>query len=631
METTVNNLGNSVAGVGLGGGRRHMRGVPGRVGISIRRLCPPVRVRSRRYGTLCLRHLTLNDLVFIEGLRRAGGVEPREAVIRVISHQLERPTLQRVEEWSDKLLLRVGNIWVAQNRWTAALGSTPSDDPVSVVAPVEVTPAPASSLTFEGLRDDAFSLVDEANEQARSCLRKLHWNVTANLGAALGFDRLRRQAVQTHVFRAAVADFTRVAGFAADIARFRAAPPDLNVFPVASLKDVFGAFPGITAPALPIEAPDLSPFRDIIDSTALSGVSADVVRQAREFDAVGIVSLPDILGAHVRRALADVQEQADALVGIRETVRSINAWRADGLLTAMGRLQADWEPQLSGIGDVFAALTGPYETILGFLRHQAEDLFRGFRAPTDRHLAFFGQVIRGKEALDSTGLGYLEHFISPRWLAQVGRTDVRTRAATLTRRLHQVTCSSEFEAALFEDFGQFRELRPWRNALRQALDNHRRRQYHASIAGLLIIVEGVLTELMYARREAVRFNGKPHQVDVGGKMKRDGHNKPVKFGGLDSKIKQLRPGPDETLLQSVHADFLNQLPPDRNAVLHGNRAAYGSPKMSVQLLWALYMLGRVLVEVLHKRTSPLPVTADSLAPGAGARQSNDVGGVLYLA
>lgn len=112
---------------------------------------------------------------------------------------------------------------------------------------------------------------------------------------------------------------------------------------------------------------------------------------------------------------------------------------------------------------------------------------------------------------------------------------------------------------------------------------------------------------MYARREAVRYHGKPHVVEAAtGRIKRDRNNKFVKFSGLDSKVKQLRPAQDEHLLLSAHAEFLSRLPPDRNSVLHGNRAVYGSPKMSVQLLWALYVLAHMLSELLAERATVLP-------------------------
>lgn len=209
---------------------------------------------------------------------------------------------------------------------------------------------------------------------------------------------------------------------------------------------------------------------------------------------IRIEPIQDVLGVEIRKTFVSLQDQSGMLRGVQETIRSFSELRTNDWATQYRASGVGWQNQLQDIRKTIAALARPSESVFDQFRRRADEVFEHLVAPTRRHLKFLAEVREGQDALDSTGFGYLKHSVSPRWLASVGPADSRSRAAMLTNRLQQVTCSTDFKASLFVAFGQFQELRPWLKALSETLDAHRRRHYHTSIPALLVIVEGVVDE-----------------------------------------------------------------------------------------------------------------------------------------
>jgi hypothetical protein len=87
---------------------------PARRGISVDKLMRPIRVRSRRFGTIHLRPLTVRDTQVLAELTEQQ-LPPREFAARLVHHQLTRPSLDlaTVRAWSDQLLERVLRAWAA--------------------------------------------------------------------------------------------------------------------------------------------------------------------------------------------------------------------------------------------------------------------------------------------------------------------------------------------------------------------------------------------------------------------------------------------------------------------------------------------------------------------------------------
>lgn len=77
----------------------------------------PVSVRSHRYGTIHVRRLTFDDVVFVEALFDEN-LPARDFTVRLIQHQLADPSdaVQGVVHWNDRLLLRVANAWIKHEK-----------------------------------------------------------------------------------------------------------------------------------------------------------------------------------------------------------------------------------------------------------------------------------------------------------------------------------------------------------------------------------------------------------------------------------------------------------------------------------------------------------------------------------
>src|SRR5438874_510230 len=81
-------------------------------GIIFSSVYGPIRIRTNRFGTLRLRELSLNDTEFLENLLKTK-LTAREFTVQFIHHQLVKPELgmEAIQDWTDKLLLRVAALW----------------------------------------------------------------------------------------------------------------------------------------------------------------------------------------------------------------------------------------------------------------------------------------------------------------------------------------------------------------------------------------------------------------------------------------------------------------------------------------------------------------------------------------
>ncbi len=71
-----------------------------------------IQIRTQRYGTLRLKTLSLGDMGYVEELLRTDP-PAREFTVQLVQHQLIEPelTIEIVQGWPDKLLLRVARLW----------------------------------------------------------------------------------------------------------------------------------------------------------------------------------------------------------------------------------------------------------------------------------------------------------------------------------------------------------------------------------------------------------------------------------------------------------------------------------------------------------------------------------------
>jgi hypothetical protein len=276
----------------------------------------------------------------------------------------------------------------------------------------------------------------------------------------------------------------------------------------------------------------------------------------------------------------------------------INAAVVDGLVSlqdSFRAVQMQLRPHLSALATAADRLR-PSTVPLGALDGiRLPDISRIFRSLPDPEQIREGaqRLQAGAETLGSLGYGFTIDMWAPSFVAQVGRGELSRRALHDSFREH--TREGSFAEEMRHRFQESARLRRRWAIVGAALEAHRRREYVLSIPPLLAQLEGLVTDLLLLRGQAVVLGRKVVAKDAGSLRKgRDG--KPIVLKGLDAKIRTS--GFESMAEVRMGAEFvLNQLAPARNAILHGNRTTYGSAKLSVQLLLLIWIYAEVVVAV----------------------------------
>lgn len=504
-------------------------------GVRISKIFRPIKIRTSRFGTLYLRHLTANSETQIARYK-ADGFVGRAMVVRILHSHLARPALSLdvVEQWSDRLLVRVGSIWIG------ALGYTIDRDI-------------SSEEAFNAFLDKYDLYTDELAQKLQAAHSQM-------------FDSHRVAA------KAMMADLSAIFGKPFNHDPLKNA---LDAFGAKSIAYDFGS--QFKVPSLPFDAKQIAQLSAASHiSQALEPVQALVDKLAP------LQTLIDRLAPiqALSEKIAPIEAMADRLASVHSfSLRP--AWMDIQLSNQMAELTQ----RFSGI-DYRLDLRLP------------EMVLPSFSFDTD----FFDRLWRRGEELDAgclalaeSAFAFLANFISVNALIQLGRLHRRVQPMILTKTMLAAATTDRFWEVMEIYFLSTPQLRGRWPAVRSALANHRRRDYHATIPVLLREIEGIFTDYLIAINQATIMNGKPYMTEASGAVKLNKNGDPVPFNGLDAKVKHhISRGFDDDDMGQLATRFLDYLAPQRNVILHGNLVDYAQPKLAAQLMWALFVIARTI-------------------------------------
>lgn len=224
-------------------------------------------------------------------------------------------------------------------------------------------------------------------------------------------------------------------------------------------------------------------------------------------------------------------------------------------------------------------------------------------------LEHWRELDEAKETLDKHGYGFTIDLWRWAFLRTLVRpVNPRMQGGVITRRLTKATQDAEFReymAVLVRGLEKLPhkhrvQLKPrsrWK-VIDQALDAHARKHYMASVPILLAQVDGMLTCLLLARGELWLAR------DSWGKKIYKGHShqtgKVIPANSLRKRLEctQLHQDPVLSELKVLLDTKLD----DRNDILHGDDTAYGTSKLSTQLVLVLAVLANELGNIAEGYT-----------------------------
>lgn len=208
----------------------------------------------------------------------------------------------------------------------------------------------------------------------------------------------------------------------------------------------------------------------------------------------------------------------------------------------------------------------------------------------------------GEQAIREAGYGFTIQHLPWGFVIRAGRLHPRTARATITRRMLTVTRSQAFLLGLYELYTQSPTLRSHWPAMEQAIDNHLRGQYYASVATLLPRVEGVLSDGEKLEGRIILQGGQRIAMDQG-QVKLNKHGDPVKLPGMHALALHADFRNEEALAQAATL-VAERLAHDRNMILHGHNRRYGTAGRSAQALLLLAVLGIWIVGLERAQGRP---------------------------
>jgi hypothetical protein len=202
-----------------------------------------------------------------------------------------------------------------------------------------------------------------------------------------------------------------------------------------------------------------------------------------------------------------------------------------------------------------------------------------------------------EKAAQEGGVGFASEIVADLDWRGTEHISERVRKAVITTRLTAMTRSNEFVSGFLSTLRGNPLLKRRATIVAAALTSHGTRGYVVSVPALLAQIEGVFTDLLIFKGEAVRMKGKAVPLTKTGqprtKPKKDGTPQIHPYVGMQDKIQNslLR---RDTATKDVVTFMLDNLVPERNAILHGESVTYGRAKMSTQLVLTLAVLSDVL-------------------------------------
>lgn len=200
-----------------------------------------------------------------------------------------------------------------------------------------------------------------------------------------------------------------------------------------------------------------------------------------------------------------------------------------------------------------------------------------------------------QEALKAAGFDALAEPLPFYVFKGIDTVDERVRSAWLTTRLIQLSKTDDFTRELETAFLGSVILRDRWPVVAEALAVHQEGRYLLSIPALLAQTEGVVGDALVLKGIVRPIKGKLYVKDVRGRRQRNSAGQFVTISGASELAARARKLDHETL-NSV-ADYMTTIfVGSRNQILHGRKPKYRSPKLSVQSVFALYMLSGAVRE-----------------------------------
>ncbi len=192
----------------------------------------------------------------------------------------------------------------------------------------------------------------------------------------------------------------------------------------------------------------------------------------------------------------------------------------------------------------------------------------------------FREADEGKRFLDIHGYGFAIGDWGISTLRQIARDKPDSRE--LHRAFLSLTRSHSFSERFLRHFEADGRLRRRYSVMAAALEAHVARSYALSVPVLYAQLEGVLTDLLVSEGLARQRCARAYKA------------KGKELRGLRSKAR--RYGERETILREfVTAGVLEEISPDRNAVLHGMKVGYTQAHRSARLLLLVDILAATVV------------------------------------
>ncbi|MCD4686196.1 MAG: hypothetical protein K8S97_09690 [Anaerolineae bacterium] len=235
-----------------------------------------------------------------------------------------------------------------------------------------------------------------------------------------------------------------------------------------------------------------------------------------------------------------------------------------------------FKPVVDHINDEFSRMGGPFFESLPVVTEIAESIER---------------AASGAETITLGGYSFVLHDLTVRYVASFSdylHVPSRVRGAVVTNKLLAVTRSSSFIEDMRVIFTTSPLLRRRWHIVQLAWKAHFRREYALAIPALFAQIEGVFGDLLIIRGRGVRRGG-----EMFIRTKKD---RWAKVSGLQNLVEYSKLKREPLFIEAI--DFmLNQLIPDRNAILHGGNTKYGRAKLSVQLVFLLFFLSHVVIDL----------------------------------
>jgi hypothetical protein len=551
----------------------------------------PIEVDLPEYGTVQLRPLLDDQLKPLQGIVEAG-LSARELAVSVVHWLLVTPSLERdeVSRWPDEQLQTLIEAWSRDER---GLGH----------------PLPKRGSPFEGF---ARLLAEQAYKDPASDLRAELSRFKDNLADTIHMPDLGLDGL---------ASVQQIRSLALD-----AITPTLDL-PLAAFKSPIHVVPAkdILAEAYQNIVGDAASMKAVLGTAAdfnfhfdaLQGINA--VQEAK-------ASVLSVLGDPPPTVFDALGPFQDAVARSQELYDSVAApmFGVDSLAHALDAA-ASWFPDvqtLSPLHDMtehLAALEKSWLTsdlesirvgagIIGQVTALAEQDWL-LNWPSPEILEHWKELDEAKETLDKHGYGFTIDLWRWAFLRTLVRpVNPRMQGGVITRRLTKATQEAEFReymAALVRGLEKLPykcrvQLKPrsrWK-AIDQALDAHARRHYMASVPILLAQVDGMLTCLLLARGELWPPQGAWDRRIYMGLDQRTG--KEIAATSLRKRLgcTQLHQDPVLRELKALLGTKLDE----RNDIIHGADTAYGTPKLSTQLVLVLAVLASELGNIAEGYT-----------------------------